>query len=36
LRLEHALDNHWYLTGQAAIAIVDQASGYATDQLGVA
>ena len=28
--------NHWHLTGEAAIAIVGQASGYATDQLGVA
>jgi len=36
LRLERALDNHWHLTGQAAIAIVDQASVYATDQLGLA
>jgi hypothetical protein len=36
LRLERALDSHWRLTGQAAIAIAGQAGGYATGQLGLA
>ena len=36
LRLERALDSHWRLTGQAAIALTGQAGGYATGQLGLA
>jgi len=36
LRLERALDSHWHLTGQAAIAITGKAGGYASGQLGLA